>query len=76
MNLGQNDTVSRLPGLNTEEVNREAGMMYGPDGAPCNPFISDSYLFINSVTNETYNFGLGSQETVNCGANVSNHLAN
>mmetsp|Transcript_21483 Transcript_21483/g.28791 ORF Transcript_21483/g.28791 Transcript_21483/m.28791 type:complete len:156 (-) Transcript_21483:1109-1576(-) len=75
INVGQiNDTVSRLPGLNTSEMNREAGMMYGPDGAPCNPFISDSYLFLNSVTNETYNFGLNSQETPH-GGNVSNHLS-
>ena len=34
--------------------------MYGPDGNPLNPFINDSYLFLNSNgQNETNNFGLG-----------------
>ena len=74
--MGQiNDTVSRLPGLNTSEMNREAGMIYGPDGAACNPFIGDSYLFLNSATNETHNFGLGSQDTPAAhGSNISNHM--
>ena len=46
INVGQiNDTVSRLQGLNTSEMNRHAGIFNGPDGNPCNPFISDSYLF-------------------------------
>ena len=68
MNIGHiNDTVSRLHGLSTAEMQRQAGVMYGQDGAPCNPFIGDSYLFQNSVTNENSNFGLGTQETAALG---------
>ena len=59
INIGQpNDTVSRLHGLNTSEMKREAGILYGADGAPCNPFISDSVLFQNSGTNESNQFGI------------------
>lgn len=55
-----NDTVSRLHGLNTSQMSKLDGVMYGPDGNPLNPFISDSYLFQNSnAQNETNNFGLG-----------------
>jgi len=60
INIGQiNDTVSRLHGLNTSEMKKKAGFMYGPDGAACNPFIGDSYLFMNNSVNDTNNFGLG-----------------
>ena len=52
INIGQiNDTVSRLHGLNTSEMKKNAGFMYGPDGAACNPFIGDSYLFMNNSAN-------------------------
>ena len=54
---GINDTVSRLHGLNTSEINRQSGAFNGPNGNPCNPFISDSYLFLNSAANESNNFG-------------------
>lgn len=46
LNMGQiNDTVSRLQGLNTSEIDKQPGIFYNNEGAPCNPFISDSYLF-------------------------------
>ena len=48
-------------------MKKNAGFMYGPDGAVCNPFIGDSYLFMNNSVNDTNNFGHGqphsSQET-------------
>ena len=55
---GINDTVTRINGLNTSDMNRHAGIFNGPDG-PCNPFIGDSYLFHNNsgATNETNKFG-------------------
>ena len=43
-----NDTVSRLQGLNTSQMSKLDGVLYGPDGNPLNPFINDSYLFLNS----------------------------
>ena len=38
-------------------MKKNAGFMYGPDGAVCNPFIGDSYLFMNNSVNDTNNFG-------------------
>ena len=64
INIGQiNDTVSRLHGLNTSEMKKNAGFMYGPDGAACNPFIGDSYLFMNNSVSDTNNFGQGQQHS-------------
>lgn len=37
--------------------------MYGPDGVACNPFIGDSYLFMNNSVNDTNNFGQGQQHS-------------
>ena len=58
--ISVNDTVSRLQGLNSSQASKQDGVMYGPDGNPLNPFISDSYLFQNSLNpnNETNNFGM------------------
>ena len=58
--ISVNDTVSRLQGLNSSQMSKQDGIIYGPDGNPLNPFISDSYLFQNSTNpnNETNNFGL------------------
>ena len=47
-------------------MQKNAGFMYGPDGAACNPFIGDSYLFMNNSANsvnETNNFGQGQQHS-------------
>jgi len=77
INIGQvNDTVARMHGLNTSEIKREVGALYGANGASCNPFISDSYLFLNSNSNETYNFGMGSYELAPQGGTPSNYVQN
>ena len=40
-------------------MSKQDGILYGTDGNPLNPFISDSYLFQNSNTNnETNHFGM------------------